>query len=405
MTNKTTEDQSIKEIRDNVSANYSTSNRTSNRMYAGKLVLSYPVWKGQLQTGAEMTFVCRKNKYQMKGLALPNSNSDVEEDNVAAFVQYACQIAKLGNFCAGVRYEHVGFDYTDKLNAENNMERYTDDFFPTISWANQWGSWQTSLSYGVKTSRPNYWQLSETVQYLNPYSLQQGDPTLKNATIHEINANVRWKWLNLFMSYEQRDNSITQWSYIYNKDGVILIKLVNLKEPVRNFATFLSASPSWGCYSPTWNLGVQKFFNKLTLADPREVSGEREVRYTEPIGFFDFNNTFRFKHSWQFECNANIMTPGEVMNFRLINTSYNLSFVVQKCWLKNDALCLRASVADIFQRNKQEIEMDCGYYTLTQRTKANNHRFHISLRYTFNAQKSKYKGTGAGRDAAGRMNK
>lgn len=405
MTNKSTEEQSIEEKRDNVMANYSTSNRTSNRMYAGKLVLSYPIWKGQLQAGTEMTFVNRKNKYMMTGLALPNSDSDVKEDNIAAFAQYACQIPDVGNISAGLRYEHVGFDYKDMLNAENSMSRYTDDFFPTLSWAKQWGSWQTSLSYSIKTSRPSYWQLSETMQYLNPYSLQQGDPKLKNATIHELDANVRWKWLNLYMSYEQRDNTITQWSYIYNKEGVILIKHINLADPVRNFATFLSASPTWGCYSPNWTLGVQKFFNKFTLADPREASGERVVSYKKPLCFFDFNNTFRFKHSWQVECFANVMTPGDFMNFRLLNTSFNLSFVVQKCWLKNDALCLRASITDIFQRTNQNIEMDCGYYTLTQRNYSNNHRLYVSLRYTFNAASNKYKGTGAGKEAAGRMNK
>lgn len=405
MTNKTTEEQSIEEIRNNATANYSTSNRTSNRMYAGKLVLSYPVWKGQLQAGSEITFVSRKNQYRMTGLDLPNSDSDVKEDNIAAFAQYAFLIPNAGNFSAGLRYEHVGFDYNDILNADNSMTRYTDDFFPTISWANRWGSWQASLSYSVKTSRPSYWHLSETIQYLNPYSLQQGDPKLKNATLHELDANVRWKWLNLYMSYGKHDNIITQWSYIYNKEGVILIKHINLADPVRNFAAYLSASPTWGCYSPNWTLGVQKSFNKFTLADPREASGEREVRYTKPIGFFDLSNTFRFKHSWQLECNANLTTPGDVMNFRLINTAFNLSFVVQKCWLKNDALCLRASITDIFQSTDRDVEMDCGYYTITQRNLPNSHRLNVSLRYTFNAQQSKYKGTGAGRDAAGRMNK
>ncbi len=409
LTNKSTENQTIEEIRQMeglspaVVSKASTTNHTSNRMYAGKLVFSYPVWKGQLQAGTEMTFVSRNSKYQMVGLDLPNSDSHVKEDNVAAFAQYAFQIPKVGNFSAGLRYEHVGFDYEDKLNAKNSMTRYTDDFFPTLSWANQWGSFQTSLSYTVRTSRPSYWQLSETMQYLNPYSLQQGDPTLKNATRHELDANVRWKWLNLYMSYEQRNNTLTQWSYIYNTEGVILIKHINLAEPVRNFAAFLSASPTWGCYSPNWNIGVQKFFNKFTLADPREATGERTVRYKKPLFIFDCNNAFRFKHSWQLECNANLLTPGDVINYKLINTSFNLAFVVQKCWLKNDALCLRASITDIFQRTNQNIEMDCGYYTLTQRNRSNNHRLYVSLRYTFNAQKSKYKGTGAGKDAAGRM--
>lgn len=402
-TDKATEETSITENRNNVMSDYSTSNLTSNHMYAGKLVLGYPIWKGKLEVGTEMTFVTRKNKYQMAGLPLPNSDSEVDEDNMAAFAQYACQIPKVGNFSAGLRYEHVGFDYKDKIISKNCTERYSDDFFPSVSWANQWGSWQTSLNYSTKIARPSYWQLSETMQYLNPYSLQQGDPKLKNATIHEVGANVRWKWLNLFMAYEQRDNTITQWSYIYNEQGVILIKQINLDTPVRNFAAFLSASPTFGCYSPNWTAGVQKFFDKFTLADPREASGLREVSYKAPICFIDLNNTFRFKHSWQMECFANIMTPGDFMNFRLTNTSFNLSFVVQKCWLKNDALCLRASVTDIFQRAKQDIEMDCGYYTLTQHNRSNNHRLYVSLRYTFNATPSKYKGTGAGKDVISRM--
>ena len=403
LTDKSREETDIVDQRNALISNYSTTNRTSNTMYAGKLILSYPIWKGQLQAGTEMTFVSRKNTYTMVDLPLPNSDSDVKENNIAAFAQYACQIPKVGSISAGLRYEHVSFDYTDKLHADGSLSRYTDDFFPTLSWANQWGSWQTSLAYSVKTSRPSYWQLSETMQYLNPYSLQQGDPTLKNAIIHEVSANVRWKWLNLYTAYEQRNDAITQWSYIYNDQGVILIKNINLEDPIRNVAAFLTASPTWGCYSPNWTVGVQKFFDKFTLADPREATGERTVRYTKPLTFFDLNNAFRFKHLWQLECNANVMTPGDFMNFRLLNTSFNLSFVLQKCWLRNDALCLRASVTDVFQRNHQDIEMDCGYYTIVQLNRSNVHRLNVSLRYTFNAQQSKYKGTGAGKEAASRM--
>lgn len=244
LTNKSTEETTIQDNRNDMISNYSTSNRTSNHMYAGKLILSYPVWKGQLQAGTEMTFVSRKNTYTMVDLPLPNSDSDVKEDNVAVFAQYVCQIPKVGNLSAGLRYEHVGFDYTDKLDADGSLSRYTDDFFPSLSWANQWGSWQTSLAYSVKTSRPSYWQLSETIQYLNPYSLQQGDPKLKNAIIHEVSANVRGKWLNLYMAYEQRNDAITQRSYIYNDKGVILIKNINLKDPIRNVSADFSTPPS-----------------------------------------------------------------------------------------------------------------------------------------------------------------
>jgi len=387
-----------------------SSNRTTSTLYAGKLVLSYPVWKGQLQAGTEMTFVTRKNTYVFDVLnqnrstsTIPSTDSKVQENNVAAFVEYACQIPSFGNVSAGVRYEHVGFDYTDRLNSKNDLSRYTDDLFPSFSWSNQWGEWQTALSYSIKTHRPSYWQLSETMTYINPYSLQQGDPKLRNEKIQEVGVNVRYKWLNLFAAYERRDNTLTQWSYIYNDEGVILIKNINMDVPIRNFAMFLSASPTWGCWSPNWTAGVQKFFVTQTLADPREASGTREVRYTQPVGFFDLNNAFRFKHSWQLECNANLMTPGDVMNYRMRSWYFNLGLVVQKCWLKNDALCLRASVADVFQRAHQKIDMDCGYYELQQNSLSTRHRLNVSLRYTFNAAQSKYKGTGAGREAVERM--
>lgn len=117
----------------------------------------------------------------------------------------------------------------------------------------------------------------------------------------------------------------------------------------------------------------------------------------------NLSNAFRFKHSWQLEANLNSFTRGDFMNMRLLNDSWNLGFVIQKCWLKNDALCLRASLSDALQRTSQKVEMDCGYYLLQQHTINNRQRLDVSLRYTFNAQQSKYKGTGAGREAAGRM--
>ncbi len=99
----------------------------------------------------------------------------------------------------------------------------------------------------------------------------------------------------------------------------------------------------------------------------------------------------------------NIMTKGDVINFRMQSASYNLGFVVQKCWLKNDALCLRASINDVLQRSVQTVHMDCGGYQMTENAVRSNHRLNISLRYTFNASKSKYKGTGAGQAERQRM--
>ncbi len=385
--------------------------KTSSRMMADKLVLSYPLWKGVLQAGTEMSFVTREAEYAINGIGLPSTDTEVQENNIAVFVEYATQLPHIGSLSAGVRYEHVGFDYEDHLHADKSMSRYTDDLFPSLSWAQQFGSWQTAVSYSFKTIRPSYYMLDDATLYLNQYSLQQGDSKLRNATMQEVSANVRWKWINLYAAYERRDNTLTQWTYNYDNDGVMLIKWINYEVPMRNLATFLTASPTWGVYSPNWTLGFQQPWLKQTLKDPRVSTadngeggmGEREVSFSKPLCFFDCNNALRLKHSWQLEANMNLMSHGNAQNYYLTNTAFNLSLVVQKCWLRNDALCLRMTLNDILQRNHQDIVMDCGYYELQQSTRNNRHRLYVSLRYAFNATQSKYKGTGAGREAASRM--
>lgn len=294
----------------------------------------------------------------------------------------------------------------------NNMTRYQDEFFPSLSWARQFDPVQTSLAYSFKTIRPNYNDLSSRITYINSYMLMQGDPTLKNATIQEVSLNARYKWLNLFAAYERRDNTLSQLSYAYNNEGMIMMKRVNLKDPVHNLAVFLSANPTFNSsifksfnfeYSPNWTFGGQKFWNTMEFDDPCSETGYVKETYTKPIFFIDLNNAFRLPHRWQLEANMSIQTKGDVINFRMKSASYALGFVVQKCWLKDDALCLRATISDVFQRSVQDMAMDCGAYSFFESKYRSNHRLGISLRYTFNASKSKYKGTGAGQAERERM--
>ena len=378
-------------------------NNNTSELWATKLVLSYPVWKGQLQAGTEMSFVKRTNSFTMTGYPLPSTDSDVKEQNVAGFVNYTFSLERFGNLSAGLRYEHVGFDYQDILNPEQSLARYTDDLFPSISWSNQFGQFRTSLAYSAKVARPSYDRLNENINYMNSFSLEQGNSKLKNETIYEVSANVGYQWLNFFIAYERRDNTLTQGASLYNDEGVTLLRQINLDQPLRNIAAFLSASPTFGCYSPNWTIGIQRFFYKQTLLDPSHPDGQRTLTARKPVVFMDLNNAFRFKGSWQLEANLNVMTKGDMMQFAFLRNTYNLGLVVQKCWLKNDALCLRISMSDVLQKRTSEVFLDNGYFQLHQTSGQNYHRLNVTLRYTFNSSSNKYKGSGAGDDAKNRM--
>lgn len=376
---------------------------TTSRLAAAKLVLTYPVWKGQLEAGTEATFVERGNSYSITNYPLPSSDSKVNENNVSAFASYSFSLPKFGSVSAGLRYEHVGFNYTDLLASENSMVRYQDEFFPSLSWTGHFGPVQASLAYSLRTSRPGYDDLSDRIKYINSFTLMQGDPKLKNERKQEVGMNARYRWLNLSVSYERKDNALTQLFNIYGEDDMLLVRRSNLSDPVRNLMVFLSANPTWGVYSPGWSAGVQKPWSVIEFDDPRAESGKVKVSYSRPMFLFTFNNAFRFRHSWQLEANMNIQTKGDYLNFRMTTPAYNLGFVVQKSWLENDALCLRISVQDILNRSLQETYSNAGFLIHTETPVRNNQRLNVSLRYTFNASKSRYKGTGAGKDAQNRM--
>ena len=376
---------------------------STSDLWATKLVLSYPIWKGQLQAGTEMSFVDRTNTFAMTGYPLPSTDSDVKERNYAGFVNYAFSLERFGNLSAGLRYEHVGFVYMDILNPDQSLTRYNDDLFPSISWSSQFGQFRTSLAYSAKVARPSYDRLNESINYMNSFSLEQGNSKLKNETIYEVSATVGYQWLNFFVAYERRDNTFTQGAFQYNDQGVVVIRQMNLDNPLRNIAAFLSAAPTFGCYSPNWSLGAQRYFYTQVLSDPSHPDGQRTLSARKPVFFMDFNNAFRFKNSWQIEANLNVMTKGDMQQFTFLRDTYNLNFTVQKCWLKNDALCLRASISDVLQKRATEVFLDNGYFQLHQTSKPNYHRLNVTLRYTFNSSSNKYKGSGAGSDAKNRM--
>ena len=109
------------------------------------------------------------------------------------------------------------------------------------------------------------------------------------------------------------------------------------------------------------------------------------------------------KHGRRFDINLMYRSPGNLYNF--YNDTYNLrlGLVAQKNLLKDRSLTVRAAVLDCLQRNRTNEFADMGYYEIQQCNRFSTHKFFLSLIYRLNATHSKYKGTGAGKEALVRM--
>ena len=372
-----------------------------SRLYASKLVLSYPVWKGSIEAGTEMTFAKRHNTYWIDKQSIANTDADIKENNIAAFAQYACDFGKWGQASVGMRYEHTLLDYRDVTNSDF-LYRPQDEFFPTASYSVALGKVEMGLSYGIKTNRPSFFAMNDAVTYISRYSMQVGNSQLLNERIQDLTLNVSYQWLAFTASYGHCKNPITQWAYLTDGDAA-LIKHINLDKPVNTIGAYISATPRVGIWSLNATAGVEKQDLWLDLEDIHVPEGTRRVFFNKPVFTFNAFNTFSFKHDWKVDLNFMFRSNGHQLNFYNDYNYINLGVVVQKSFLKDKSLTVRAAVLDILRRCGMNEYSDMGYYQIQQNNVFSTQKFQVSVFYRLNSTRSKYKGTGAGKDAQERM--
>lgn len=374
---------------------------TKSHLYATKLVLSYPIWKGSLELGTEMTFAKRHNTYWIDKPSIPNTDADIKENNLAAFVEYGCIFDKLGQASVGMRYEHTLYDYDDQKNRDF-LHRSMDEFFPTAAYSVSLGKVQTALSYSIKTNRPTFFAMNDAVTYISRYTMQAGNSQLLNERLRDLTLNISWRWLTLTTSYERCKNAITQWA-ILGDDDAVLIKHTNHERPVKVYSAYLTASPRIGIWSLNATTGIQQQDFHLDLHDECAPDGIRRAYFNKPIYTLHIFNTLNLKHNWKIDVNFQYSSQGHQQNSYNDYNSCRLSLVAQKSFLKDKSLTLRAALYDILQRSHMNECCDMGYYRIQQNNRFSNHKFRLTVSYRLNSTRSKYKGTGAGKETQKRM--
>lgn len=381
---------------------------SASRMYAGKAVLSYPIWTGQLQAGTEDTFTRRTDEYQISGVAIPSSSAKVKEDNYAAFASYGFMLPQLGMINAGVRYEYVTYAYEDAINPGTNLSRSYGNFFPNASFAGVVGPVQLMLNYSAKTRRPSYSLLSGAIRYNSKYIWQSGNAQLQPEISHNISLAAVWKWVTFMVNYARTNDAMMTWSAPYVKegvaDGVVLVKPRNIDVPYRNMAAYVNITPVVGPWTINYTFGMLPQWLTLTMEDPREASGKRTVSFNDKIPFFaQCMNTLTLKGGWQLELGATMQTKGYNQNLYLNSTYLDVTATVQKTLLKDGSLVLRLEGSDLANMAHMNVETDFGSHYINQTNLMDTQKIKFSIRYSFNTAQSKYRGTGAGADEKARM--
>ena len=386
----------------------SSGSQSDGRMYAAKAVLSYPVWKGQLQAGTEEVFSRRSDNYSISGIDIPASQASVVEDSYAGFVNYGFFLPKAGQFSAGVRYEYVHYAYQDAITPANNITRNYSNWFPMLSWATvidpNNAKVQLMLNYNAKTLRPNYAYLSGSVRYNSRYIWQSGNAQLQPELRHNFSFTALWKFMSLVINYSRVEDAIMTWSSPVGDEGVVLVQPRNIETPQRKMAVYMTFTPTIGPWTMNYTIGILPQWLTINAPDSREPDGIRVTRFNDkPIGIAQLFNTFTFGGGWQLELGGTVWTPGYNQNMYMKNWYFDLSTAVQKILLNDGSLVLRLEGTDLLGTAHFDPYSDFGSHTIMQTNRMDTQRIKFSVRYNFNTAQSKYRGSGAGSDSRERM--
>jgi len=392
----------INETSWNGKASMQSNSEATTAMTAGKLVLSYHVWKGELQAGAEETYVKAEETYAITMATIPQSDASMEENTIAGFAQYAANLP-FGQLQAGLRYERADFDYYDHLDAASNVHRTNGSWFPSFSFSTKVKEVGLSLSYTGKTIRPRYQTMSKEVTYDNKFTYQTGDPLMKNEIQRTLSLMGQWKWFSFSGNYERVDNKVYQKGFPYNDDGVVMVQYTNAVDPLHKLSAYLTAAPSIGVWYPRFTAGIQKQSFETDLFDPRVTGGIRHFSSGKPMYLLQTYNQFRLKHQWTIDLDYQYTSPFDQMLYLIDSPIHGMDLSVGKSFLKNEALSFRLSWNDVFNTKHEHIISDFGACYIDQDNRYYSSSVTLRVSYRFNSAQNKYKGTGAGESAKNRM--
>ena len=326
---------------------------------------------------------------------VPSSNSKMNEMNITAFAEYSRSIS-IGDFILGARYEQIKFDYyKDDLHIDDQSRSY-DNIYPNVSFNTRIGKVKTQISYTVKTQRPSYRLLSNSSLYIDRFSIQQGNPTLKSEITHNLNWIASWKFLQLSLGYQQTKNAIIYWGEPLNpNEYTILLKSINLNKSLPMLNAFISASPHIGIWESRLSLGITKQW--LTIDSDGQQLKLNEPRFTGVL-----SNSFTLPENFLLSLDMQFRSKGDLRNVYFDRFNSYVDISLRKSFL-NDALSIEVRGDDLFRQQKSKTLLRSGAYSFSKDHRYDSREFSISLRYRFNTTKSKYKGTGAANDELRRL--
>lgn len=388
-----TVEQSLLLDQDTQASEVNTEQKVRTRLFASKLMLSLPLFSGELSFGGEFSTSRRKATYNVLPTdVVDDDNSKTKENMLCGFLEYTRTFGRL-NLQAGLRYEYVNFKYYVDGEYVAEQSRNYGNWFPFASLSWPVGKTMMQLAYSFNINRPSYQSLRSNLQYDNRYTYETGNPFLVSSISRMLNYSFAWKWLYANILYSHNSDPIGTLSLNYNDNPQISLMRPDNLESYDNIMSYLSLRPVIGIWHPSLGVSFAKQWFKMETHDGKPLR--------TPVFGINFNNTFDTK--WcTISFGMTASTKGHQSNSYAKKGMFTSDLLIYKN-LCQRRLQIQLYISDIFATYNGHSETYSGKLSTMYFETYACGSINLSVRYHLNLANRNYKGKGAGQAQKSRM--
>ena len=386
--------QPIDEVEGNEKRNTLNSSHTYYDIYSARLTLKQLLGEHHaFNYGGEWSLTDGNGSTSCSSDMLGTTEYKNHDTKAAAFMQYQGSAGKW-TWSAGIRYEHLTSRYTNLQDAESNMSRTYNQWFPSFSISINEPSWHHTLNFRTTATRPSFSQLSGNIYYISRFQYQISNPKLQTYNTYRLTYSAQWKDFNGMLRYTYIDHPI------------MYIEEVPDDKPVRYISTFtnychqqkfygsLNWAHTFGFWSP--NASVSYTYQFFKVDDHNEL-----INYNGFSWDASLDNYFTLPHDYQLSLSYSFDNGGSNGKTRLRphqswSIGANKSFFkgrMQVAFIANDLFH-----QDIYKERTHEHAVD---FSQTEDYKLWNYK--LSITWKFNKRSGRYNGENSATDEMKRL--
>lgn len=363
----------------------STDERTST-LWAGKLYLNFPLWKGDFTVGTQDSYTHTTLDYRMLNNAvseyIPSSLTDAHQTSAALFASWSRMFGKF-SLSVGARYEYVDYDFKVNGTRDEDVSRRDHLLTPDLSLGYSFNEEsQISLSYKMATGKPPYSHLTGSLSYTGLHEIEGGNPGLRDEKMHDLQLFGMWKGFMFQADYTRALDTYAFVKQLYPADNLqLLMHPVNIDVSALNLYL-------------VWSQPIRRWTPSVTLGMYRQWLNLDGTSYDKPIFSYYFDNTFSLPKGWMITANISGSSQGDMHTNRFGASWFTMDASVGKTFL-NKSLTVKLSATDIFNTANNDWTMNT-YGVFVDKCQSYDRRgVALNIIYNFQPRKSKYKGTSA----------